>query len=151
MKASLIFSSTSHSINVQKVRIVEIGDCTPLISSDLQNCAVKSLRPQVYDTRDRKRRRAAFALPSRLVVGTGTQSQAQNGRSSNDSGGGTGWSRLLPKREHERMNLMIFAGMHHSATGAMCATYMDWAKGVLSHGLQWSVELLMLLAKAASL
>jgi hypothetical protein len=45
---------------------------------------------------------------------------------------------------------MIFAGMHHSATGAMCATYMDWAKGVLSHGKQWSAELLVLPAKAGS-
>jgi hypothetical protein len=144
MKASLIFSSTSHSINVQKVCVAIVGNCSPLTMTDLQNRTVESLRSKVYDTRDRKHWRAALALPSRLVAGTGTQSQAQNGRCTNDSGGGTGWSRLLPKREHERMNLMIFAGMHHSATGAMCATYTDWAKGVLSHGKQWSVPLLML-------
>jgi molybdenum cofactor biosynthesis enzyme MoaA len=50
MKASLIFSSTSHSINVQKVRIAGGEEYSPLIATDLQNCVVKSLRLEVHDT-----------------------------------------------------------------------------------------------------
>jgi len=67
MKASLIFSSTSHSINVQKVR----GYCfnrrpCANISSDLQDRAIKGLWPQVHYSRDRKHRRTLTPLPSRL-------------------------------------------------------------------------------------
>lgn len=55
MRASLIFSSTSHSINVQKVS----QSCLALIvaltfTADIQNRPLESLRPQVYNTRDRE-------------------------------------------------------------------------------------------------
>ena len=55
MRASLIFSSTSHSINVQKVS----QPCLALIvaltlTADIQNRPLESLRPQVYNTRDRE-------------------------------------------------------------------------------------------------
>jgi GTPase SAR1 family protein len=65
MKASLIFSSTSHGINVQKVGSVR--PCCPANRPDLQNRALQGVRPAVHHPRDRQRRRAAIALPS--IVG----------------------------------------------------------------------------------
>lgn len=71
MKASLIFSSTSHSINVQKVRVSAPQDCFPqpnkVPPQDFQNRSVKSIRPQVYDPRDREHRRATASLPVRCL------------------------------------------------------------------------------------
>ena len=68
MKASLIFSSTSHSINVQKVRVTSLSAVETDTDSaiDLQDCLVQGIRSQVHDTRNRKRRRAASSLPSCL-------------------------------------------------------------------------------------
>ena len=70
MKASLIFSSTSHSINVQKVGNlpVQARICADLVS-DIQDRAIESVRPQVHDSRDRKHWRATSPLPGRLVAG----------------------------------------------------------------------------------
>lgn len=57
MKASLIFSSTSHSINVQKVQqhcfLCERIQLTNL--PDLQDRPIQSLRPTLYDSGNRKR------------------------------------------------------------------------------------------------
>lgn len=61
MKASLIFSSTSHSINVQKVGLL-LTAYTPLTDKDLQNCSGESVRPEVYDSRNREHRRTAAPL-----------------------------------------------------------------------------------------
>lgn len=56
MRAALIFSSTSHSINVQKVRPAAYREPSTFASRDanpsildLQNCPVQSLRSQVHD------------------------------------------------------------------------------------------------------
>jgi hypothetical protein len=86
MRASLIFSSTSHSINVQKVypipppfllvHFIRLSFhpaktfpliTTPLSNPDLQNCPLQSLRPQMHNPRDRKRRRAPPPLPIRRL------------------------------------------------------------------------------------
>lgn len=81
MKASLIFSSTSHSINVQKVqnlRYLRSGLFKLLPankSSDLQNCPFQSLRPALYDSGNRKRGRTTPALPVR-----GLRKQGNTGR-----------------------------------------------------------------------
>lgn len=53
MKASLIFSSTSHSINVQKVRDTARATQISFPSNavpDLQDRPVKSLRPALHDS-----------------------------------------------------------------------------------------------------
>jgi GTP-binding protein of the ras superfamily involved in termination of M-phase len=65
MKASLIFSSTSHGINVQKVGPLFLLYLTNGL--DLQNRSVQGVRPPVHHSRDRQRRRAPVALPS--IVG----------------------------------------------------------------------------------
>lgn len=68
MKASLIFSSTSHSINVQKVRsnpLLAWLICS-LSPTDLQDSIGKGIRPQMYHPRDRKRRRASASVQVRL-------------------------------------------------------------------------------------
>lgn len=60
MRAALIFSSTSHSINVQKV--VTVPGSWRVQSAnwtDLQNCPIQSVRLEMHDPRNRKRRRAA--------------------------------------------------------------------------------------------
>jgi hypothetical protein len=69
MKASLIFSSTSHSINVQKVRKQVLVVRVKLTPADLQDCSVESVRPEVHDSRDREHWRASPPLPGRLVAG----------------------------------------------------------------------------------
>ena len=66
MKASLIFSSTSHSINVQKVRPRPLRsvcnrELTPFL--DFQDCPLQGLRPTMHHSRDRERRRAASTIP----------------------------------------------------------------------------------------
>lgn len=71
MRASLIFSSTSHSINVQKVtgpqEVIEIvlPICLVLSRSplDIQDRALQSFRSQMYHPGDREHRRAALDLP----------------------------------------------------------------------------------------
>lgn len=71
MKASLIFSSTSHSINVQKVgghvRLRQLKDALTKKTSDLQDRSFKSLRPALYDSGNRKRGRTTPALPIRRL------------------------------------------------------------------------------------
>ncbi len=72
MRAALIFSSTSHSINVQKVS-AELRLCFFLVTSanpctDLQDCSFQGLRPEVHNTRDRERRRTAPAVPVMLAT-----------------------------------------------------------------------------------
>jgi Ras family len=58
MKASLIFSSTSHGINVQKVPSSSIPVSQHSNSpSDLQNRSLQSFRPPMHYSRNRKRRR----------------------------------------------------------------------------------------------
>jgi len=68
MKASLIFSSTSHSINVQKVSTAKAGKGVRNEAAnslaDLQDRTLKSIRPALHDTGDRARRRATIALPA---------------------------------------------------------------------------------------
>jgi hypothetical protein len=110
MKASLIFSSTSHSINVQKVRI-RLHPEPPIahVVIDFQDCSVQSLRPQVHYPRDRKHWRATSPLPGRLVAGP--QSQTQDRTDADESiriRDCTHWTRLLSERYHERMNFMIY-------------------------------------------
>ena len=65
MKASLIFSSTSHSINVQKVsrahwRTSRAAELTRY--PDLQDRALKSIRPALHDPGDRARGRASASV-----------------------------------------------------------------------------------------
>jgi GTPase SAR1 family protein len=70
MRASLIFSSTSHSINVQKA---SLGICARerlllIVDIDIQDCPLESVRSQVHDTRNRERGRAITSVPiSRLT------------------------------------------------------------------------------------
>jgi len=74
MKASLIFSSTSHSINVQKVRQAAIvqtrSKSTDPSLPDLQDCPLKSFRPALHDSGNRKRGRTTPALPIRWLKNT---------------------------------------------------------------------------------
>ena len=70
MKASLIFSSTSHSINVQKV--TNPAHFThPSIpantASDLQDRPFKSVRPALHDSGNRKRGRTTPTLSIRRL------------------------------------------------------------------------------------
>jgi len=71
MKASLIFSSTSHSINIQKVGLWEFG-CfmkawsSNLLHLDIQDRVVEVVRSEVYDTRNRAGRRATALVPRDL-------------------------------------------------------------------------------------
>lgn len=84
MRASLIFSSTSHSINVQKVRpsifhsyIAACGlrdtasitnrQLTNYPPVDFQDCSLKSLRPQMHNSRNRKCWRTSSPLPIRRL------------------------------------------------------------------------------------
>jgi hypothetical protein len=102
----------------------------PLLTfTDLQDRPLQGFRSQVHNTRDRKHRRAAPALPSRLVAGTGTQSQTQNRPSPIEPQRRTNRTRLLPKCEHERMNLMKLAREECMVwrLEQMCATY-GWTK-----------------------
>ena len=64
MKASLIFSSTSHSINVQKVcvRTLAISVILLTVPLDIQDCALQSFRPKVHHSRDRGCGRAITAV-----------------------------------------------------------------------------------------
>jgi hypothetical protein len=73
MRASLIFSSTSHSINVQKVIMSTCFDESAflLTIADLQDCALESLRLEMHHSRDRKCWRAAAALPDRCMMAIG--------------------------------------------------------------------------------
>lgn len=67
MKASLIFSSTSHSINVQKVGCHSISVLRLYADQiDFQNCSVQSIRPKMYNSRDRECRRTAASVQKRL-------------------------------------------------------------------------------------
>lgn len=64
MKASLIFSSTSHSINVQKVshfpyKVARLPAYHP---TDFQDCLGQGIRPQVHYPRDRECRRASASV-----------------------------------------------------------------------------------------
>lgn len=75
MRASLIFSSTSHSINVQKVRICESQDAsisfdkmTDLCLADFQDRAVQGIRPKMYNSRDRKCWRTSTPLSDGMIV-----------------------------------------------------------------------------------
>jgi GTPase SAR1 family protein len=80
MKAPLIFSSTSHSINVQKVRYLHscpmtdqtrttiVIMLTTLDAPDLQDRPLKSLRPPLHNTRDRTRRRTVTAISVRRLT-----------------------------------------------------------------------------------
>jgi GTP-binding protein of the ras superfamily involved in termination of M-phase len=92
MKASLIFSSTSHSINVQKVtnpaRITHTS-IPANAASDLQDRPFKSVRPALHDSGNRKRGRTAPALPirwlrpetlsdTRRLIGTRTTGKTRN-------------------------------------------------------------------------
>jgi GTPase SAR1 family protein len=92
MKASLIFSSTSHSINVQKVtnpaRITRTS-IPANAASDLQDRPFKSVRPALHDSGNRKRGRTAPALPirwlrpetlsdTRRLIGTRTTGKTRN-------------------------------------------------------------------------
>ena len=80
MRASLIFSSTSHSINVQKVHLFPLDPQSlpfwPHLTSkfpsnnpsiDLQNRPLQSLRPKMHNPRNRERRRTAPPLPTSLT------------------------------------------------------------------------------------
>lgn len=71
MKASLIFSSTSHSINVQKVskrlRILTCSSQATHTSTDIQDRSVKGLRSALHDSGNRARRRTPSALPVRRL------------------------------------------------------------------------------------
>jgi len=81
MKASLIFSSTSHSINIQKVSFWELGCSLRAwqfnLCLDIQNRVIEVIRSEVYDTRNRAGRRATAPVPRGLgdvipgAVGTG--------------------------------------------------------------------------------
>jgi len=66
MRASLIFSSTSHSINVQKVRThpeTHPHDShTNLIAADIQDRTFESLRPEMHYSRDRECRRTVVTV-----------------------------------------------------------------------------------------
>jgi GTPase SAR1 family protein len=69
MKASLIFSSTSHSINVQKVLTLDILTYKANYLLDLQDCSLQGVRSQVHNTRNREYWRTFTPLPIRLVTG----------------------------------------------------------------------------------
>lgn len=64
MRASLIFSSTSHSINVQKVSThPEMHHRhANMIPTDIQDRTLKSLRPEMYYSRDRECRRTVVTV-----------------------------------------------------------------------------------------
>lgn len=63
MKASLIFSSTSHSINVQKVsKLLANARVFADHATDLQDCPRQGIRSQMHDSRDRECRRASAAV-----------------------------------------------------------------------------------------
>lgn len=73
MRAALIFSSTSHSINVQKVGGPPKNPQQEMrawsnSSSDLQDRPLESVRPKVHHPRDRERGRAAAPLPVLLII-----------------------------------------------------------------------------------
>lgn len=66
MRASLIFSSTSHSINVQKAGLVICKEGFPMLTIcdiDFQDRPLQSIRSQMHHSRNRKRRRAITNLP----------------------------------------------------------------------------------------
>jgi GTPase SAR1 family protein len=69
MKASLIFSSTSHSINVQKVTSPAYTYTSPPANaaSDLQDRPIKSVRPALHDSGNRKCGRTTPSLPIRRL------------------------------------------------------------------------------------
>ena len=70
MKASLIFSSTSHSINVQKVSnhcpccswLLLLLSWLVWLVADIQNCSSQSLWPKMHHSRDRECWRALIVL-----------------------------------------------------------------------------------------
>lgn len=64
MKASLIFCSTSHSINVQKVSLTAHS-----IDPDLQNRLVESVRFEMHNSRNHGCRRANFRVHERMTNG----------------------------------------------------------------------------------
>jgi hypothetical protein len=66
MKASLIFCSTSHSINVQKV-LSALTYRRSDFAADLQNCLVKSIRLEVYHPRNFGRRRTHIRVHGRMI------------------------------------------------------------------------------------
>lgn len=67
MRAALIFSSTSHSINVQKV-VQTLLSAIQLTIPDLQDCSFQSIRLKVYNSRNRKRRRASPVISVCLII-----------------------------------------------------------------------------------
>lgn len=71
MRASLIFSSTSHSINVQKVSQYA-STCTTRMeakeSLDFQNSFIQGIRSEMHHSRDREHRRAITHLPGCSLI-----------------------------------------------------------------------------------
>jgi hypothetical protein len=65
MKASLIFCSTSHSINVQKVKPKSI----PPLTLDFQSRLIQGIRFEMYNPRNIHHRRTHIRIPERIKKG----------------------------------------------------------------------------------